>query len=109
MPAEVNSSGISRDRADLLLTFYAEHIGNLEYPQANAAEEEAWGWSYFYDDTRLHAPAEMVVQSDGRSITFGASESDDGLMVWLGLTAEIPRCEKCGENSMCCKHFEGYD
>lgn len=102
-------SGISRERADRLLTFYAEHIKNLDYPRSNAAEEEVWGWSYFYDDTRLHAPDEVTVESEGQSITFGASESDDGPMVWLGLTAEIPRCEQCGENPMCCMPFEGYD
>lgn len=103
------SSDITKEKAARLLTFYAEHIKNLDYPRSNAAEEEAWGWSYFYDDTRLHAPEEMTVVSEGQSITFGASESDDGLMVWLGLTDKIPRCEKCGENSMCCMHFEGYD
>ncbi|POH59631.1 hypothetical protein C3B59_17195 [Cryobacterium zongtaii] len=104
----MNNSGISQDRAGRLLTFYAEHITNLDYPKANASEEASWGWSYFFDDTRLHAPVEMTVESHGQSITFGASESDDGLMVWLGLTAGIPRCEQCGENSMCCVHFEGY-
>lgn len=50
----------------------------------------------------------MTVESQGQSITFGVSESDDGLMVWLGLTDRIPRCEACRENSMCCVHLEGY-
>ena len=103
------NSGISPERADRLLTFYAEHIKKLDFPKTAAAEEETWGWSYFYDDTRLHAPDELTVDNEGDSITFGASESDDGLMVWLGRTAEIPRCVQCGENARCCSHFKGHD
>ncbi|QAV70028.1 hypothetical protein ESZ53_06020 [Salinibacterium sp. UTAS2018] len=109
MAVDNSSSRISKDRAGLLLTFYAERIKKLDYPKVYAAEEEAWGWSFFYDDTRLHAPDELTVESEGESITVGASESDDGLMVWLGRTASIPRCDECSENSEFCSHFEGRD
>lgn len=97
---------IPRSTADDLLRAYAEHLPLIERVSAHAPQEHTWGWSYFYDDSRLHAPAERTFERDGQQITVGTSESDDGLMVWVGETAAVPRCEVDGEHAEFCRHFE---